>query len=145
MNTKKSKTNNQVGAFLSKLLEENNKNVRNIIREELEYYIENKADNIADMVVEKINKTGNIISESNDSTNNEGAVSVDQAEEMGYDMKEIRKRLSQKYSPVGGNIQETVQGGGNSNKIADDNGNLVEVEENPELDKKLKRDYSNYL
>lgn len=147
--TKNKKSDNQVGIFLSKLLEENNKNVRNIIREELEYYIENKAEQIAEMVVEQIGKKGAVISEGSTTKvtpagNQNDAMSIEDAENMGYDMAEIRKRIAQTHNPMA-SINETMKGQGNANKTVDDNGNLVEVEENPELDKRLKKDYSNYL
>jgi hypothetical protein len=42
-------------------------------------------------------------------------------------------------------VQQTLQGNGNANKIADEQGNMIDVPENPELDKKIKRDYSDFI
>lgn len=119
--------------------------VRKVVREELDFYF----DKLDKKINEALQGRGGsqVISEQTAGTmktDNFETPAFD--EDLDYDMNEIRKRLSEKHNPLNrSTVNETLQGQGNANKIADEQGNMVDVPDMPEIDKKIKRDYSDFI
>jgi len=123
--------------------------IKRVIREELDFYFEKMNRRIDEALRSggTVPASGRVNQPSSQKIQNETFETEGFDGDLDYNIEEIRKRIAEQHNPMkpANTVPQTLQGNGNANKIADEQGNMIDVPENPELDKKIKRDYSDFI